>query len=44
LYEVTNFDVEGPTRLSGRDVLENGLTVEIEDKPGAVVLVYKKVK
>lgn len=43
-YEVTNFDIAGSTKLSGKDLLERGLTVEIKDKPGAVVVVYQKVK
>ena len=49
-YEVTNFDVEGVTRVSGgstplttgKELMEKGLTVEIKDKPGAAVLVYSR--
>jgi alpha-galactosidase len=41
-YEVTNFDVEGSTTLSGAELMEKGLTVEIKDKPGAAVIVYAK--
>jgi alpha-galactosidase len=43
LYEVTNLDVEGKTRSSGRELMEKGLTVEIKDKPGAAVIVYRQV-
>ena len=32
-YEITNFDVEGSTKASGQDLMENGLTVEIKDQP-----------
>jgi alpha-galactosidase len=41
MYEVTNFDVNGSTTMSGQDLMEKGLTVEIKDKPGAAVIVYK---
>ncbi|MFC1462506.1 GH36 C-terminal domain-containing protein [Verrucomicrobiota bacterium] len=51
-YEVTNFDVEGTTKIpggstpltTGRDLMENGLTVEIKDKPGAAVIAYQRAK
>ena len=42
-YEVTNFDVAGSVKVSGRDLMEKGLTVEIKDKPGAVVIVYRRI-
>ena len=41
-YEVTNFDVDGATRVSGKELMKKGLTVEIQHKPGAAVIVYKK--
>jgi alpha-galactosidase len=41
MYEVTNFDVNGSTTMSGQDLMEKGLTVEIKDRPGAAVIVYK---
>ena len=43
-YELTNFDVDGITRVSGRELMEQGITVEIQDKPGAAVIVYKRIK
>jgi alpha-galactosidase len=43
-YEVTNFDVEGSTKVSGKDLMDKGLTVEIKDKPGAAVIVYRRVQ
>jgi len=43
-YELTNFDIEGTTRVSGKNVMEKGLTVEIKDKPGAAVIVYQRLK
>ena len=36
-YEITNLDVEGITKASGAELMENRLTVEIEDKPGAII-------
>ena len=44
MYDVTNFDVAGSTKVSGKDLMEKGLTVEIADKPGAAVIVYKRSK
>lgn len=49
-YEVTNLDEDGSTKVSGgstplstgKDLMEKGLTVEIKDKPGAAVIVYRR--
>jgi len=41
-YEITNFDEEGATKALGAHLMGKGLTVEIMDKPGAAVIVYKK--
>ena len=41
-YEITNFDVTGSIRSSGKDLMEKGLAVEIRDQPGAAVIVYKR--
>ena len=43
-YEVTNLDVEGSTKVSGKELIEQGLTVELKDKPGAAVIVYRRLK
>jgi len=43
-YEVTNFDAKDVVRFSGKDLMEKGLTVEMPDRPGAAVIVYKRVK
>lgn len=43
-YELTDFDVEGTTRISGKDLMEKGLRVEIKDKPGAAIIVYRRPK
>ena len=43
-YEVKNLDVEGTTLITGKTLMDIGLTVEIKGKPGAAVITYKKVK
>ncbi len=42
-YELTNFDVAGTNRVSGRTLMEKGLMIEITAKPGAAVIAYTKV-
>jgi alpha-galactosidase len=42
VYTLTNLDVPGATDVPGRELLEKGLAVAIEAKPGAVVMTYKK--
>jgi alpha-galactosidase len=41
-YSVTNIDEPGSKDISGRELAENGLLIVIKDKPGAVVITYKK--
>ena len=43
-YEITNFDGEGSAKISGEYLLNKGLAVEINEKPGAAVIVYRCVK
>ena len=43
-YELTNLDVEGTVKTSGAELMEKGLTVEIKDKPGAAVIVCRRVE
>jgi len=43
-YEIINFDKEGTVIISGKILMETGLTVGIKDKPGAAVVIYKKFK
>lgn len=42
-YRVTNFDAQGSTKFSGKELMENGLSVEINEKPGSAVLAYQKL-
>jgi hypothetical protein len=52
MYEVANLDVAGSTKVSGgstplttgKELMEIGLAMEIKDKPGAAVIVYRRVK
>jgi alpha-galactosidase len=42
-YDLKNLDVEGSTQMSGADLMDKGLTIQIQDKPGSAVVVYKKM-
>ncbi|HQG62983.1 MAG TPA: alpha-galactosidase [Bacteroidales bacterium] len=42
-YEVTNFDVEEKTIISGKELMGDGLKVEIRTKPGAALISYKQI-
>jgi alpha-galactosidase len=42
-YSVRDFDQEQPVQLTGRELMDAGLTVRSPKCPGAVVIVYKKV-
>jgi alpha-galactosidase len=41
-YRITDFDETGPTKVSGRQLMGEGLKVNIGKAPGAVVIVYEK--
>jgi alpha-galactosidase len=41
-YEVANLDAQGSTIISGQDLMEKGLKVEIKDRPGAAVILYRR--
>jgi alpha-galactosidase len=43
-YEVTDVDVGTPSQVSGKDLMEKGLAVEIKSKPAAAVIRYQKMK
>ena len=43
-YEVTNFDKEGSVKVSGRELIEKGLIIEINNKPGSALITYKLCK
>lgn len=43
-YEVTNLDAEGSVKISGKDLMEKGMTIEIKDKPGSALITLKICK
>jgi alpha-galactosidase len=43
-YEVTNLDTATPQKLSGKELMENGLPVVIKGQSGAAVIVYKRAR
>ncbi|MCX6225553.1 MAG: alpha-galactosidase [Bacteroidia bacterium] len=43
-YEVTNFDRDGPTKLSGKELMDKGLAIEIKHKPDAAVISYTEIR
>ena len=40
VYALTNFDVAGATRATGRELMDVGLSVTITNQPAAVVITY----
>ena len=43
-YEVTDLDVGTAAIISGKHLMEKGLTVEIKNKPGAALIAYQRAK
>jgi hypothetical protein len=41
-YTLTNFDVAGTTEMTGRELMDQGIPVNISDRPGAAIVTYKK--
>jgi alpha-galactosidase len=41
-YEVENLDDGSIKKMSGKELMETGLTVIVKDKPGAALFVYRK--
>jgi alpha-galactosidase len=41
-YRITNLDVAGTTEATGRQLMEEGLTVRILGRPGGAVITYKR--
>jgi alpha-galactosidase len=42
-YEIKDLDSGPPRKMSGKELMKNGLTVEIRTQPGAAVLFYRKL-
>jgi alpha-galactosidase len=43
-YRLRNYDVPGEIRVTGKELMEQGISVEIPDQPGAVTIKYVKVE
>ena len=43
-YEVTNLDAGVPKTVTGKDLMQKGLHVEVAEEPGAAIIHYKKVR
>jgi len=43
-YRITDLDVQGGKEMTGRELMEKGVSVAIPMQPGAVVIIYKRVK
>jgi alpha-galactosidase len=43
-YEVTNLDLPTPTKVSGNELMQHGLHVELAEKRTAAVIIYKKLR
>jgi len=43
IYKVSDLDGRVTTTISGADLMEKGLHVEIADAPGAVIIIYKRI-
>jgi alpha-galactosidase len=39
-YTLKNFDLPATTEVSGKDLMEKGLLIEIAQQPGAVIIIY----
>ena len=42
-YKVSDLDGKVTTTISGADLMQKGLHVEIADAPGAVIIIYKRI-
>jgi alpha-galactosidase len=42
VYTLTNLDVAGTTDISGRELLDHGLSIALKNQPAAAIVTYKK--
>jgi hypothetical protein len=42
MYAIATFDMPGATQVSGRQLMEVGLSVVNKNRPGAVIVTYQK--
>lgn len=43
-YQLTRFDHPEPTQVSGKELLEKGLQVTLDERPGAAVYKYRRLR
>ena len=43
-YQVTDFDVGTPKKMTGKELMEQGLPVQIQARPGSAIMVYRKIE
>ncbi len=43
-YEVTDLDKGAANTISGTDLMQKGLHVEVPEEPGAAIIIYKRVR
>lgn len=43
-YRITNFDVDGSTQMTGRELVERGLAVTFDRQPDSAIITYRRVK
>jgi alpha-galactosidase len=42
IYTLSNLDAKGDTEMTGQELLTTGLPVAIKDRPGAIIITYRK--
>ena len=42
VYTLTNVDISGTTEATGRELMDKGLSVVIDKRPGSAVILYKR--
>ena len=43
-YSVTNLDEAGAVEMTGKELMENGLLISLDEQPEAALIVYKRLK
>ncbi len=43
VYTLTNLDSATPKKIAGKELMELGLVIEIAGKPGAAVILYRRL-
>lgn len=43
IYSITDIDTKSSQNITGKELIENGFAIKIEQKPSAKILIYKKI-